>query len=133
MAAKKSTSKKGKNTSSSKGKAPAGKKQSAPPKKGGSARTAAEKQKVAVIMMAAALIMLALTLIKGESVWAAVHNFIFGLFGICSFIWPLMLIYIAVMIAKDSPKATVNTNLVGSGCFMLFLSGIIHIFAGNIC
>ncbi|MBQ7596101.1 MAG: hypothetical protein IJU45_05500, partial [Clostridia bacterium] len=129
MAAKKSTTQTKKKPASS-----GGKKQSA--SKANSAQAAqqqkaARNQKIAIILMAGAMIMLALTLIKGESVWAAVHNFIFGVFGVCSFIWPLMLIYIAVMIAKNSPKATTYANVIGSGCFIMFLGGIIHLLAGN--
>lgn len=126
MAAKKSNSKTGKKAA-----APKGKKQTAPKKETGKNVSAAQNQKIALLLMAGALIILALTLIKGESLWAGMHNFIFGLFGVCSFIWPLMMIYLAVMIAKESPKPAVTANLIGSGCFFLFLSGIIHIFAGN--
>lgn len=92
---------------------------------------AARNQKTAIILMAAALLMFALTLIKGESAWAAVHNFIFALFGICSFIFPLILIYITVMVARNSPSKATYANVAGAGIFMLCLGGIIHILAGN--
>ncbi len=129
MAAKKSTSQNKKKPASS-----AGKKQTAS-KAGGSQASpqqkAAQNQKIAIILMAGAMIMLALTIIKGESLWAGVHNFLFGVFGICSFIWPLMLIYIAVMVAKNSPRTTTYANVIGSVCFITFLGGIIHLCAGN--
>ena len=92
---------------------------------------AARNQRIAIILMAAALLVFALTLIKGESAWAALHNFIFALFGICSFIFPLILIYISVMIARNSPKKATLANVAGASVFLLCLGGIIHILAGN--
>ncbi len=92
---------------------------------------AARNQRIAIILMAAALLVFALTLIKGESAWAALHNFIFALFGICSFIFPLILIYITVMIARNSPKKATLANVAGASVFLLCLGGIIHILAGN--
>ena len=34
--------------------------------------------------------------IEGEHAWLAVHNFMFGVFGTCTYIWPVMLIYVSV-------------------------------------
>ena len=92
----------------------------------------AQRQRAALIMMACALILLAITLISGERAWAAVHNFVFGLFGVCSFALPLMLIYLAVMLAMNKPSSTVILNSVGIGGFIAFMSGIIHVAWDNV-
>lgn len=92
----------------------------------------AKRQRTALILMACALILLAVTLISGESAWAAIHNFIFGLFGVCSFAIPLMLIYIAVVLAMNKPTNAVVLNSVGIGSFIAFLSGIIHVAWDNV-
>ncbi len=95
-------------------------------------QTQAQRQRTAVILMAAALLLFAMTLIKGESVWEAIHNFIFGVFGICSYVWPLMMVYLAVMFAINKPMKSAVANIVGSGLFVSFLSGIVHVAWDNV-
>ncbi|MGN1478576.1 MAG: DNA translocase FtsK 4TM domain-containing protein, partial [Acutalibacteraceae bacterium] len=92
----------------------------------------AQRQRAALILMACALILLAVTLISGERAWATVHNFVFGLFGICSFALPLMLIYLAVVLAMNKPSSAVILNSVGIGGFIAFVSGIIHVAWDNV-
>ena len=95
-------------------------------------QTPAQRQRTALILMASALILLAITLISGERAWAAVHNFVFGVFGVCSYAWPLMLIYLAVMFALNKPLGSVAVNLAGIGGFITFLSGIVHVAWDNV-
>ncbi len=128
MATTKKTTKKPSTSSKSKQSA---KKQPAK-KSSGPAHTQAQRQRSAVIIMAAALLLFCMTLIKGESVWAAIHNFIFGVFGICAYFWPIMLVYLAVMFAVNKPIKSTVYNIVGAGVFVSFLSGIIHVAWDNI-
>lgn len=51
--------------------------------------------------MAVAALLIAMAFIEGEHAWLAVHNFMFGVFGTCTYIWPVMLIYVSVMLAMD--------------------------------
>ncbi len=92
----------------------------------------AKNQRTALVVMAAALLLFFMTVIKGESVWSAVHNFIFGVFGICAFFWSLVLVYLAVMLALDKPMKTTVANITGAGLFVAFLSGIIHVAWDNV-
>lgn len=125
MATKKTTKKP---SASSKAKAQS-KKQ---PAKKSQGQSQAQRQRTAVIIMAGALLLFCMTLIKGESAWAAVHNFIFGVFGICAYFWPIMLVYLAVMFAINKPMKSTVYNIVGVGVFIAFLSGIIHVAWDNI-
>ena len=125
MATKKTTKKP---STSSKSKTQA-KKQ---PAKKSQGQTQAQRQRTAVIIMAGALLLFCMTLIKGESAWAAIHNFIFGVFGICAYFWPIMLVYLAVMFAINKPMKSTVYNIVGVGVFVSFLSGIIHVAWDNI-
>lgn len=126
MATKKTTKKpsassKTKQKQTSKGKAPASK-----------GMTQAQSQRTALIVMAGALLLFFMTVIKGESAWAAIHNFIFGVFGICSFFWPIVLIYLAVMLALNKPIKSTVANITGVSVFVAFLSGIIHVAWDNV-
>ena len=66
------------------------------------------RQKTAIILGGVSLLFLAATLIKGEHIWLGIHNFIFGLFGITAFAWPVMLLYITVVIASNRSMISVR-------------------------
>lgn len=123
--AKKSTKKPSSSAQKSKAK-------NADAKKANNAQTPAQRQRNALILMACALVLLAITLIKGERAWAGAHNFVFGLFGVCSYAWPLMLIYLAVMFTLNKPLGSVIVNLLGISAFIAFLSGIVHVAWDNV-
>ncbi len=101
-------------------------------KKPSNGQSPAARQRNAVILMAVSVLLFAITLIKGESAWAAVHNFIFGVFGICSYLWPIMLIYLAVMFALNKPAKSAAVNIVGAALFVTFFSGIVHLVWDNV-
>lgn len=98
-------------------------------KKNDTAARAARNQKAAIILSAVAVIFLAATFIKGEHVWLAFHNAIFGVFGICSFAWPLMLLYLVAIIASDKSLKSLKGKLIGASLFTCLLSGTVHIFS----
>lgn len=85
------------------------------------------RQKTAIILGGIAILFLAATLIKGEHIWLGLHNFIFGMFGITSFAWPLMLLYVTVVIASDRSMISARSNIIGASLFVLLLSGFVHL------
>ena len=70
-------------------------------------------QITAVILFGVAVLLLFLIFIPGESVWKAVHDFILCLFGFLSILVPILLGYIAVMLAlgKSSRPRTVSRSV----------------------
>ena len=89
------------------------------------------RQKTAIILGGIAILFLAATLIKGEHIWLGLHNFIFGMFGITSFAWPLMLLYVTVVIASDRSMISARSNIIGASLFVLLLSGFVHLVSGT--
>lgn len=90
------------------------------------------RQRAAIILSAVTAILLAATFIKGERVWLAFHEFIFGVAGICAYVWPLMLIYIIVMLASDKSTKAIKSlrgRLIGGAFATGMLSGIVHVFS----
>ena len=87
------------------------------------------RQRTAIILSAVTVIFLAATFIKGERVWLAFHNFIFGVFGICAYVWPLMLIYLVILIAADKSLRSLKGKLIGTSAAAALLSGIVHVFS----
>lgn len=87
------------------------------------------RQKAAIALMAVAALLIAMAFIEGESAWRAVHNFMFGVFGTCTYIWPVMLIYVSVMLAMNKTFGSISSNLIGVGISILLLCSAIHIFS----
>ena len=86
-----------------------------------------------VILFALGILILLLALIKGESAWTVIHNFILGLFGISAFLVSPVLIYASVLIAMDKAQKTINGRII-QGVILIFLfSAIIQIiFIGDV-
>ena len=102
-AAKSTAAKKKKTTTTTPKKAPASKPAAAKaePVEQTPEQQSSRRQKAAIALMAVAALLIAMAFIEGESAWRAVHNFMFGVFGTCTYIWPVMLIYVSVMLAMN--------------------------------
>ena len=81
----------------------------------------ARRQKAAIALMAVAVFLFCVAIIEGESLWLALHNGMFGLFGTCTYVWPIMLVYISVMFAMDRSLGSITSNLIGAGAFVLLI------------
>ncbi len=89
------------------------------------------RQKSAIIIMAIAVFVTAIVLIKGESAWQSMHDGMFGIFGICAYIVPITLIYIAIILSKDKSVESIAANLIAITAAVSLVSGLVHIFANN--
>lgn len=92
---------------------------------------AVKRQKYAIILMAVAVFLAAVVFIKGESVWLSMHNGMFGLFGFCAYVVPAVLIYMAIILAKDKTIGSAAANLCSAAGLFALISGIVHIFANT--
>ena len=129
-AAKSTSAKKKKTTTTTPKKAPASKPAAAKePVEQTPEQQSSRRQKAAIALMAVAALLIAMAFIEGESAWRAVHNFMFGVFGTCTYIWPVMLIYVSVMLAMNKTFGSISSNLIGVGISILLLCSAIHIFS----
>lgn len=86
------------------------------------------RQLWAVLLFAVAAFLLCVTLIKGQNVWLAIHNFLFGIFGICAYFWPVLLGYVAVLCAADK-IGKVAGKVLESGILIVLVGAAIDIFS----
>lgn len=86
-------------------------------------------QMKSVILFAAALLIFSVSVIPGESVWEAFRTFLFGLFGICTFLWPIFLGYVAFMIAREKPVDDIKTVVLEVSILIILICTAVHIFA----
>ena len=54
---------------------------------------AGKRQLLSVIWFAVAVFLLCVVFIKGQNVWLAIHNAIFGIFGVTAYFYPFLLFF----------------------------------------
>ncbi len=90
-------------------------------------RKSARRQIAAVLLFAAAIFLLFLVFIRGQNVWSIMHNFLFGLFGVCTYIWPFLLGYVAIMTALDKPIGKTGTKVWQSAVLIVLICAAVDI------
>ena len=93
------------------------------------ARSQRGREVKAIVLFALSLLLLFLVLIKGQNVWEWAHNFLFGLFGLCTFIVPLFMMAVAVLEAVDRFRGRMGAKLVETGLLVLCLSSLIDVLS----
>ena len=103
-------------------------------KKGYSAtrRAAEQKRKMnpqvkAILLCAAGVLLFALVCIPGGAAWLAVHRFLFGLFGFCAILVPIVFLYLGVMTAKEKEMAHKGAKVWLSILIVLFTATLIYL------
>lgn len=90
---------------------------------------AANKQMAAILLFAISLFMLFVAIIPGGSAWAVLHNVFFGLFGVCAFIWPFILMYVAIATSVNDEDTNLKVKVAEASLLVILLCAAVHIFA----
>ncbi len=91
----------------------------------------AKRQVMSIVLFAAAVFLMCIILIPGENVWNALHIFFFGVFGVTSYIYPVILGVTAVFFAMDKCYGSVTAKIIESSILSVFISAAVDIFAGS--
>ena len=94
---------------------------------------AKKRHTISIVLFALGLLVLAFACIgdaaaETPSAWDAIHAFLFGVFGITSFLVGPVLIYIAVLISADMTKATVAKRMFQMLLAILILCAAAQVF-----
>ncbi len=116
MANKKKTKKNQVKTTSNKGSAPKEKQ---------------VNQILAVCLFAVSVLVFAFSVYKGARVWALLHNFVLGLFGVFSIILPVFIVVATVLYSMGKLVGILKVRVIESGIFLWVLSSAIDIFTTN--
>ena len=84
------------------------------------------------VLFALGLLILAFTLIKGESAWSSIHNIFLGMFGFSVFLVPFILIYVSIMIAMDKNDRAVQGRVIQCLIIIILLSSFIQVVSGEV-
>lgn len=91
-------------------------------------KAAANRQLAAIILFAVSVFFICLSFISGGGLWGVLRTLSFGLFGFSAFIWPLVLIYVAVMATLDKTDQKIGVKIFEAAMLIILLSAAIHIF-----
>lgn len=89
------------------------------------------KQLISIILFAVGILSFCLAVIDAEGLWGALRTLTFGVFGFCSFIFPLFLLAISAIIALDKADEKTIVKLVEAFVLITIFSSIVHIFQCN--
>ena len=86
------------------------------------------RQLMSVIWFAVAVFLLCIVFIKGQNVWLAMHNAIFGVFGVTAYFYPFLLGTVAVLFAMDKVGGSINAKIIESGVLVILIGAAVDIF-----
>lgn len=87
------------------------------------------RQLLSVIWFAVAVFLLCVVFIPGQNVWLAIHNFIFGVFGVTAHFYPFLLGFVAVLFAMDKIGGSMNAKVIESGILVILVGAAVDIFS----
>ena len=94
-------------------------------------KNSANNQLLSVIWFAVAIFLLCVVFIKGQNVWLAIHNVMFGIFGVLAYFYPVLLGAIAVFCAMDKFTGSIKAKLLETNILVILIGAAIDIFIDN--
>lgn len=88
----------------------------------------ANRQMKAVILFAVAVFLLFVVVVKGQNLWTLMHDFIFGLFGVTAFFYPVLLGVIAYLYAANKKSAAAIGRTVSFSALAVLVGACVDIF-----
>ncbi len=85
------------------------------------------KQLSAIILFAVSILWFCLAIIDAGGIWGGIRTFMFGLFGFCSFIFPLVLLVVAIFLALDKADNTFISKIIQASILITIICSIVHI------
>ncbi len=86
-----------------------------------------------IVLFSLGIFTLMLTFVKGSAFWRTLHFVLKGMFGVSCYLVAPIIIYVAVMLARDKSKSAVITKLLQGLVLVLLLSGVVQVlFVGEV-
>lgn len=84
----------------------------------------------AVVLFACAIFLGCLAIIPGDSLWNWAHNVILGFFGGWAVLWPVLMIYVAVVTTMDRPTGSLTGKIWLTALIIVLFCATGYIFGG---
>ena len=89
------------------------------------------KQLTTIILFAVSVLWFCLAVIDAGGLWGGLRTFLFGMFGFFSFIFPLLLLVVTVLVALDKAEGKVKSHIIEASIIILLVCSIWHIAQCN--
>ena len=89
------------------------------------------KQLSAIIIFAVGILWFCMALIDAQGLWGGLRTFLFGVFGVFTFIFPLFLLVSAAFMALDKNDNNFTSKIIQISIIVTLISGIVHVFQCN--
>ncbi len=89
------------------------------------------KQLYAIILFAVSILWFCLAIIDAGGAWGALRTFMFGIFGFCSFILPLILLVVAVLLTFEKTDKKIISKIVLAVISITIICSIVHVAQCN--
>lgn len=89
------------------------------------------KQLTAIILFAVSVLWFCLAIIDAGGLWGGLRTFLFGMFGFFSFVFPLLLLVVTVLLALDKTEGKAKTYIIEATALILLVCSIWHIAQCN--
>lgn len=86
----------------------------------------------AVVLFACAIFSGCLVLIPGDNLWKWAHGAVLGLFGVWAVLWPLLMIYVAVVTTLEKPRGSISGKIWLSALIIILFCGAGYIFSAEV-
>ena len=84
----------------------------------------------AVVLFACAVFVGCLSIVEGDSLWKWAHNALLGLFGGWAVLWPVLMVYVAVITTLDKPMGSIGGKVWLTAIIILLFCATGYIFGG---
>lgn len=85
------------------------------------------RQFSAIILFAIAILLLCLSIIDAGGLWGFLRTFLFGMFGFCTFIFPLLLFVVAIFLTLNKTDGKFTAKLIEVTLIITVICSIWHI------
>ena len=85
----------------------------------------------AVVLFACAIFLGCLVLIPGDNLWNWAHQGVLGLFGSWALLWPVLIIYVAVITALEKPRGSISGKVWLTVVIIVLFCATGYIFGGS--
>ncbi len=92
------------------------------------ARQKAQKQIYAIVLFAVSVLLGCMCFIPGGSLWGYIHDFMFGMFGFCAYLIPILILAISLFCAFDKDFFSYKSKIWQGITLIVLISATIQIF-----
>ncbi len=92
------------------------------------AKQKAQKQMYAIVLFALSILLGCICFINGGAAWGFIHNFMFGMFGFCAYLIPILILAISLFCAFDKDFLGYKSKIWQGIVLIVLISSAIQIF-----